>query len=134
MDFHITLIHIYRVISSNQSLSPSNYLHFCFYIGSFRHPGPLSPHHIRRPPNFQDVLLLSQADGSLLVRQFTLEMRSRDHTLLFPTSVPNHDGTLISLPIISPSGRLGSPPPSGRPLQMTDIAVDLVERSSIVAT
>jgi len=66
-------------------------------------------------------------------------MRSRDHSLSFPTSVPNLGGTSISLPGISSSGRLGSSPPnsSGRslgPPQMTDIPVELVGRDSTVAT
>ena len=103
-----------------------------------QHPGPLSPHRMRRPPNYQDVLVFDPADGNLSLRRFTLEMRPRDQ-LSFPTSVPNLGATSVSLPGVSTPVRLGVSPPgsSGRPSglsQMTDIPLELVGRDSIVAS
>jgi hypothetical protein len=98
---------------------------------------PVHSHRTQRPPNHQDVLVFDPIEGSLSLRRFILELRSRDQTLSFPTSLPDLGGTSMSLPGPSPSGRLGVSPPnssSRSSASSKDLTVELVGRETIVAS
>lgn len=92
-------------------LPPATYTHSAptsVQSSPVMHAEPPSPHQLKRPTNYQDVLVFDAMDGSLSLRRFTVDSRTRDH-LTLPASV---GGTSISLPGASLSSRLGISPPS----------------------
>ena len=103
-----------------------------------RHPETLSPRRMQRPTNYQDVLLFDPIEGILSLRRLTLEIRTCDQGLSFPTAVHNLGATSVSLPGASPLSRLGvSPSSGGRPSglsQMMNAPAELVGRDSTVAS
>lgn len=135
----------FTFIQSSDATLPANLLPPVTYTHSaptsvqsspVMHAEPLSPHQLKRPTNYQDVLVFDAVDGTLSLRRFTLDLRSRDQ-LTLPSSV---GGTSISLPGVSLSSRLGISPPSGGSKssglsQMMETARELVLSSSnIVAS
>ncbi|THH09407.1 hypothetical protein EW146_g8694 [Bondarzewia mesenterica] len=60
---------------------------------------PLLPtNRTRRPTNYQDVLIFDQADGTLSLRRFFVDLRLNDNNITVLGSVPGLGGTSISLP------------------------------------
>jgi hypothetical protein len=70
-------------------LSPSTSAPPSVHSSPVKHPAPLSPHHARRPSNYQDVLVFDPAGGSFPPRPFTTKMRPRDQVTPFLGSVSN---------------------------------------------
>jgi hypothetical protein len=106
---------------------------------------------VRRPTNYQDVLLFDPAEGVLSLRRAMLERRAEAPgalALLSPSSsLGSGVGTTMSLPAMSTLARFGSSPPArGAPgtspsaqgasglTQMMDRPGELVGRESVVAT
>ncbi|KAI0059285.1 hypothetical protein BV25DRAFT_1961843 [Artomyces pyxidatus] len=105
-------------------------------------PGePLSPTRLRRPTNFQDILLFDPMDGSVSLRRFIVELRPYETNLSVPSSVPGLGGTSISLPTRPSFGRPSASPPKATAAQrasglsqMLVKPAELVGRESEVAT
>lgn len=101
---------------------------------------PLSPTRLRRPTNYQDVLLFEPADGSISLRQFFVDRRAHEHNLSVPNAVPGFGGTSISLPTRPLFGRPSVSPPTASRVkasalsQMLEKPIDLVGHESEVAT
>ncbi|KAF7965463.1 hypothetical protein HWV62_43313 [Athelia sp. TMB] len=137
---HFPIPLAFTFIQSSDAALPTNLLPPATYTHSaptsvqsspVMHAEPVSPHQLKRPTNYQDVLVFDAMDGSLSLRRFTLDQRSRDQ-LTLPSSV---GGTSISLPGVSLSSRLGISPPSGGSKssglsQMMDTTRELVLSSS----
>ncbi|KAI0051493.1 hypothetical protein FA95DRAFT_1534680 [Auriscalpium vulgare] len=71
---------------------------------------PLSPVRLRRPTNFQDVLLFDPVDGTISLRRVFVDLRSQEHSLSVPGAIPGIGGTSISLPTRSSFGRPNTSP------------------------
>lgn len=80
---------------------------------------PISPtQRLRRPTNYQDIVVFDEADSTLSLRRFFVDPKPVEQNLKVPGSVPGFGGTSISLPSRSSlgwmSGAGASPQPTGQ--------------------
>jgi hypothetical protein len=102
---------------------------------------PTSPR-MRRPSNYQDILLFDPPVGQLSLRRIWVDKHVREASstaLTIGTSVPIVGGTSISLPSMSPLSRMSSSPPTPVPRTNTSALteskpVELTAKEGVVAT